>query len=491
MLSVGCGFALAFLQSACGPGWALKGSSSAAGAKPDAAPWPAERKPRIALQKVDAPGGVFLLGGQPLCFVGSNNYYLTFKPQKMVDDVLDTAKAMGIRVLRHWAFTDRGSLDGTVPAVDGDGTKEGHYFQYWDKEASRPAYNDGARGLEKLDYLLYKARQNDIRIVMVLTNNWRDFGGMDQYLTWYGLTKHHEFYTDERVRQAYKDYVAHLLNRVNRFTGVAYKDDPYVFAWNLANEPRMRNYGPLDDLHAWEPDTVTRWAKEMSDFIRTIDANHLISVGDEGFYRNRGSAMYSGEDGVDHDALIALDNIDYATFHLYPDNWAQGLLWSDQWIEDHIVSARKVGKPAVLEEYNVAVKRNDATQEIISGAERRARALERWHELVALRGGAGAMFWMLAGYDDYAKAYYKDYDHFTVYTPKVDVTGSTMQAFARRMTNEAQVCEFAARDTRLLVPKRNVPAGFVTTSKPENVLQLVLGTEPVQTGSVEPLEKGP
>ncbi len=267
----------------------------------------------MAPEQVAAPGGVFLLDGKPMCFLGSNNYYLIFKSQKMVDDVLDTAKSMGLRVFRHWAFTDRGSLDGTVPAVDGDGTKEGYYFQYWDKEAGRPAYNDSEKGLEKLDYLLYKARQNDIRIVMVLTNNWRDFGGMDQYLAWYGLTKHHEFYTDERVKQAYKDYVTHLVNRVNKFTGVAYKDDPYIFAWNLANEPRMRNYGPLDDLEGWKPDTVTVWAREMSDYIRSIDPNHMISVGDEGFYANRGSAMYSGEDGVNHDSLVALPNVDYGT----------------------------------------------------------------------------------------------------------------------------------------------------------------------------------
>lgn len=422
------------------------------------------------------PGGVFLLDGRPLCFLGSNNYYLIYKSRYMVDDVLDTAKTMGIRVFRHWAFTDRGSLDGTVPAIDGDGTKEGYYFQYWDKVTGRPAYNDGPNGLEKLDYLLYKARQNDIRIVMVLTNNWRDFGGMDQYLTWYGLSKHHEFYTDERVKRAYKDYAAHLVNRVNKYTGIAYKDDPYIFAWNLANEPRMRNYGPLDDASGWKPDTITQWAREMSDHLRSMAPNHLISVGDEGFYMGGEAPLYAGEDGVDHAALVALDNIDYATFHLYPDHWHQNLKWGDQWIEDHLVSARAVGKPAVLEEYNVAVKRREGTLEIISGGKRRQQTLQRWHGVVAQRGGAGAMFWLLAGFDDQTHAYYKDYDHFSVYSPKVDVTGRTMQAFGERMNHEAVACRQAAQEPALLEPKRDVPAGFVTTSKPEVVQKLAART---------------
>jgi len=220
----------ALLAGACAPSLALKGSQSATDAKQRTTPRPEEVKPPAPFEKSAEAAGIFLLDGKPMCFLGTNNYYLIFKSQRMVDDVLDTAKAMGVKVFRHWAFTDRGSLDGSVPAMDGDGTKEGVYFQYWDTAARKPGYNDGVTGLEKLDYLLYKARQNDIRIVMVLTNNWRDFGGMDQYLSWYGLSKHPEFYTDERVKQAYKDYVAHLVNRVNKFTGIAYKDDPYIFS---------------------------------------------------------------------------------------------------------------------------------------------------------------------------------------------------------------------------------------------------------------------
>jgi mannan endo-1,4-beta-mannosidase len=38
--------------------------------------------------------------------------------------------------------------------------------------------------LAKLDYVLYKAKQLGIRVMLCLTNNWKDFGGMDQYVSW-------------------------------------------------------------------------------------------------------------------------------------------------------------------------------------------------------------------------------------------------------------------------------------------------------------------
>lgn len=43
------------------------------------------------------------------------------------------------------------------------------------------AYNDGADGLQKLDYVLAAAKTRGIKLVLTLVNNWSQFGGMDQY----------------------------------------------------------------------------------------------------------------------------------------------------------------------------------------------------------------------------------------------------------------------------------------------------------------------
>jgi mannan endo-1,4-beta-mannosidase len=440
----------ALLLNACA-GWQLTGSSA-----PTTLP---KNLPKI--EPTHEPSAVFLLDGEPLCFVGTNQYYLTWKSEEMLDQVFQNARDIGVKVLRHWGHLEMGSRDGAVPHVKGDGTKEGVYFSYWDTERGRPAYNDGKNGLERLDLLIKKAREAGIKLVLTLTNNWPDFGGMDQYLIWYGLDKHYEFYTDTRVRQAYKDWVEHVIGRVNSLTGVLYRDDPTIFAWELANEPRIKNHTKSDSATGWDSTTITKWAEEMTDYIRSLDPNHMIAVGDEGMFSHGASPFYDGAEGIDHQALLAIEGIDYGTFHLYPDHWGTSLSWADTWIEDHIVAARMLNKPTVLEEYGAMVERDDKTGEINGKWQFREGRYRRWNDLILLRGGAGAMFWMIAGYDDTTKRNYTDWDRFTVYDVKGDPTARLLAGYGRRMMTEARACQLATN----VVPKRRVPAGFVTTSR--------------------------
>ena len=426
---------------------------------------PLKPKPLTEVVPTDEPSAVFVLDGAPLCFAGSNNYYLTWKSKEMIESVLKNSQKMGLKVMRQWGHLDIGSLDGSVPNVDGTGDKEGVYFQYWDTKTNQPAYNDGPDGLERLDYLIAEAKKYDIRLVLTLVNNWKEFGGMDQYVVWFGKQRHVDFYTDERIKQAYKDYANHLLNRVNSLTGVAYKDDPTIFAWELANEPRIRNYTRFDSgREGWDGETISKWAREMSAYLRSVDEKHLIVVGDEGFFSSGSESFYNGDDGVDHEALLALPDIDYGTFHLYPDHWGTGLRWADGWIEDHIVAARKAGKPTVLEEYGALVKRDDAGK-ITWGWERRERVYTQWNRLMLERGGTGIMYWMQAGYDDYKKQNYTDYDGFTVYDPDTDETAKLLQQFTLPYQQKSRACQLA----KGVVAKRQVPPGFVTTSAPAGV----------------------
>ncbi len=374
----------------------------------------------------------FVVDGAPLCFVGANNYYLAYKPRPMVDDVLEGARALGVSVVRLWGFIDRGSLDGSVPNVDGEGSKDGFYFQAWDPSAQRAVYNDGATGLEGLDYAVAKAGQLGLKVVLVLTNNWHDFGGMDQYLAWYGLTAHDDFYTEPRVRRAYKDWLSHLALHENSVTRRAYRDDPTLFAWELGNEPRG-SAGTASE-------TLTGWAREMSSYLKSIDPNHLVAVGDEGFLEGQSQHWtYHAQNGVDHRALSALPTIDYATFHMYPDTWGSGFGWPERWIDDHLSVARELGKPTVLEEYGLKVSR-DALGRISEGLEARLASYASWNQRVLDHGGNGAMFWMLAGRDPNGVPY-PDYDHFTVYPG--DASSELLRGFARRFASEAQACKSA------------------------------------------------
>ncbi|MGA2450365.1 MAG: cellulase family glycosylhydrolase [Polyangiaceae bacterium] len=406
----------------------------------------------------DRPTATFVVDGQPFCFAGTNNYYLTYKSRRMIDDVLEATNRMGLKVVRIWANIDRGSLDGSVKSVDGAGDKDGVYFQYWDVATQRPAYNDGASGLQHLDYVIAAAARLGLKVMLVLTNNWREFGGMDQYVAWFGLTQHHAFYTDPRARAAYRRWAAHLALRRNSIGGVLYRDDPAIFGWELANEPRCWNGGDFDDRSQCSSKALVSWAEEMSGAIKSVDPNHLVSIGDEGFFAQGTEWGYDGSDGVDHEALLGLSHVDFGTFHLYPDTWQRSLSWSRQWIEDHIAAARRAGKPTMLEEYGVATGQDGVASAIDAG--RRTDAFRGWHEVIQKRGGNAALFWMLAGHDD-SNGEYPDYDHFAIY--EKDGVASALRAFAWSMTTSARACALY----RSLVPADGVArTPFVTTAPP-------------------------
>ena len=101
---------------------------------------------------VKQAGPELRLRGKAFRFAGSNNYYLLYKSQFMVDEVLNAAAAQGFRVMRVWGAIDIGNQDGSNSIR---GKADGVYTQYWD--GSAPAYNDGDDGLKHLDYVVYKA----------------------------------------------------------------------------------------------------------------------------------------------------------------------------------------------------------------------------------------------------------------------------------------------------------------------------------------------
>lgn len=349
---------------------------------------------------VRAEGGELRLCDEVFRFGGSNNYYMHYGSEAMIDDVIDRATQMDLRVLRVWGFLD-GENDKGV-----------------DMQPALGVYAES--GFRRLDYTVMRASEAGIRLVIPLVNNWDDFGGMNQYVRWVdSASEHDDFYRDEEIRAAYKAYVAHVLGRVNSYTGVAYRDDPTIMTWELANEPRCQS----DPTGA----TLLAWADEMSAHIRSLDDHHLIALGDEGFFRRSDAAGWldDGSQGVDWDAVVRLPTIDYGTFHMYPDHWG----WDDaagtglMWIQQHLDAARDAGKPVVLEEFGVSA----------AGPHDRDTAYRLWTDAVADGGATGSSFWLLTGID-HDGTLYPDYDGFRVEVPSS--TADILAAHARTMSGE-------------------------------------------------------
>ena len=392
---------------------------------------------------VTTNGTQFMLDGSTFYYAGTNNY-INFKPKATVDAALEDAAAMGMKVVRTWGNLDAGVKTDKVSdkgytvftdSVDGSGEKEGVYYQYFDADLNKPVVNEGEDGLQKLDYALYKAEQEGVKLLITFTNNWEAFGGMGQYVKWAQLagenvTGHDDFYTNETIKGWYKNYVKTLLNHENVYTGVKYKDDPTVFSWELANEPRCESDAGC------EKNVVVNWAKEMSEYVKSIDSNHMLAVGDEGFY-NYGyndfpegdhKYVYHGSSGMDFLQLTALPDIDFGTLHVYCDQWGLTKEQGEFWFKKHGEDTAAMNKPLIAEEFGW----KDQSE--------RADVYKDWFDIFEGKTYegvefAGTNYWMLASMD--GDSLYQDYDGYTVYYrdyPKTNDARDVIMAHAERMS---------------------------------------------------------
>lgn len=348
-------------------------------------------------------GNHFVLDGLPYFYAGCNNYYQMVYAadpglRHHVNEVQDEAVTMGLTVLRTWAFND--GADEWNALQTSPGTYQEYVFQ-------------------GLDYVVHRANQIGLRLILPLVNYWSDYGGMDQYVEWSpSATTRDDFYIDASCRTWYRDHATTVLNRTNTFNGRVYREDPAIFAWELANEPRC----PSDPTGA----VLTAWIEEMSQHIKSIDPLHMVTTGSEGFYGPAGPAHnprgWMDDVGVDFIPQHQVMTIDFATAHVWPDHWGTDYGESMQWVTDHIDDAEELlGKPVVFEEFGKhrpLVIRNEFFQ--------------GWYDEIYAHASAGlavggSNLWILY-HDDYA-----DYDGFGVYSPADSSTVQIITAEAQRI----------------------------------------------------------
>jgi len=307
----------------------------------------------------------FVIGDLPFPVVGVNSYFLAYCSDASRLAVMAAAKGMGANVIRSWAFLD---LD---PRPAGSVA-----FQYL--QDGKIVQDGGPDGLERLDALIGAADDQGLRLILPLVNHWGDFGGMPQYLKWLGIQGGVEqFYSSPAARAAYRTWVESVLTRRNTRTGRLYSEEPAVMAWELANEPRCEVAGGRELL--------LDWVGEMSAYVKSLDSNHLLALGDEGFLQHADTSdpLYNGSHGVDGEAILNFGQIDFGTYHFYPSAMGHGNDFGDTWVKDHVESGARAGKPTIMEEYGLET------------AAERDEWYPQWLGSVRLRGGAGDLLWML------------------------------------------------------------------------------------------------
>ena len=157
-----------------------------------------------------------------------------------------------------------------------------------------------------------------------------------------------QFSLNEKAQELFYDYVRFIVTRTNRYTNRQYVDDPAIMAWQIGNEPRAFSND------AKQP--FAKWLSKTSALIRSLDKNHLISIGSEGIW---GCEM----DPELYETICADPNIDYMNAHIWPYNWSwakrdslqenihRACSNSGQYLQDHVAIARKLDKPLVIEEF--------------------------------------------------------------------------------------------------------------------------------------------
>ncbi|MFU8861730.1 MAG: cellulase family glycosylhydrolase [Cyclonatronaceae bacterium] len=306
----------------------------------------------------------FVVDGQTVHFASTNAYYLPNYEKlnpAVVDRAMDLFQNTGITVIRMWGF-----YDGFDCGYSKNDSNENVI------QTSPGVYSESA--LRDLDNVIAKGKERGVGFIIPFINYWDELGGICQYNTWAGAsnpsTNMAFFLSNSDTQKWYKDYIKMLLNRVNTVTGIAYKDEPAIVAWQIMNEGRNPGANP----------TVLRdWYREMAQYIKSIDPNHLLSTGEEGFddsslgvWQNDGSFThpdYSTDQysntyvlrasvGSSYALNTAIPEIDFGNAHWYPSEYGFGATIDEDllraqraWLDDHQNIAKDYGKPFIIGEF--------------------------------------------------------------------------------------------------------------------------------------------
>jgi mannan endo-1,4-beta-mannosidase len=338
---------------------------------------------------VHAEGGELQVDGEPYTFSAANSYNM-LDSRSAADQQFASLQKLQVNALRIFAFSNC-----EKPA---DPKRCLVYNRNPGRVPAQLEFPEEA--WQQLDYVLMRARELKIRMIMPLANYWDEYGGINKLGEWAGLPvevkpfyDREEFYRSEAARAVYEAIVKHMVERVNHRTGIAYKNDPTILMWEPINEARGRS-----DISGR---TVSQWINWAAGIIKKYDPHHLVGTGSEGFlqdyvpsaasvpgfnynqYPFQASRFHSGRrtnpvtNVVEKETLVPegsyfLDDcsqplVDVCSFHAWPYNWfavdqQDGGTFIEAWVRAHTELMRKAGiqKPLYLGEFGRQIVRGSA-----------------------------------------------------------------------------------------------------------------------------------
>ncbi|KAI9502118.1 glycoside hydrolase superfamily [Coemansia spiralis] len=234
---------------------------------------------------------------------------------------LEILAGYGVNMIRILAASE-GSQLGTQPDR-----------MYPELMPSPGEYNE--KVFQGLDWFLAQLPKYNMTATVSLCNYWTWSGGAAQYVSWATNTdipypvqwdplkqiftggdynKYLEytnrFYADDEIYKKtqgwYRNHIEVVINRVNTVTGIKYKNDPAIMAWELMNEPQVIE---TKNKKTGE-NQLFRWIDDTARYISSLDSHHLITTGAES---KNGERWFS--------IMHRSSYITLASCHFWPLNW--------------------------------------------------------------------------------------------------------------------------------------------------------------------------
>jgi hypothetical protein len=314
---------------------------------------------------VTRSGNKLLLNGQPFRMAGANIHWLglddstgtvDYPSEYRVADALITAKEMGVNVVRsHTLGFSSGCAKCILPSLG--------------------VYNEQA--LRRVDYAIKTANELGLRLMLPLTDNYRYYhGGKFNFTDWRGVGEE-DFYYNRTVVADFKQYINTLLNRVNTYTGVAYKNDPTIMAWETGNEV----ISPAE------------WTGEIARHLKSVAPQQLVVDGK--YWINRG--------------VFGYPEVDIVNDHLYPMDIAR--------LQESARDSAAAGKVYIIGEYDWV-------------NERGGPPLTDFLNAIENNAVGGDFFWTIYGHKD-IHGYATHGENYAMYYPGKDAEQRTRAQLLR------------------------------------------------------------
>lgn len=267
-------------------------------------------------------------GAAPSPFVKRAGTHLTLKgkPYRFTGLNIYNANSSG----DCWYAMSRGPvLDRSLEAIGpGKEALRAWFFQSL-------ATTGGQRDWSAFDHTLSVARAHGVKVIATLTNQWGDCEA--------GGYKTDDWYTvgykqvDPAGIVSYRAWVRKVVSR--------YRNNPAILAWQLVNEAEVKPSRDAPDCSPNAAAILKSFATDISGLIKSIDPNHLVSLGTIG-------GGQCGAQSTEYRAVHRVPTIDLCEYHDYQPN---DPMPGDQWngLQVRIDQCNALRKPLFVGETGV------------------------------------------------------------------------------------------------------------------------------------------